>query len=96
MKFNELDIITLTHDIPEHDLNKGDIGAIVFDYGTEDSYEIEFVDPSGETKALLQLTPSDIQRFENSTTVVWIDRQQPSYTENNSKAKTEEFYQQYI
>jgi hypothetical protein len=29
MRFKELDTVVLTHDVPEHGLKEGDIGAIV-------------------------------------------------------------------
>jgi hypothetical protein len=32
MKFNELDVIVLDRDLPEHGLRKGDLGAVVHAY----------------------------------------------------------------
>jgi hypothetical protein len=37
----ELETVALTHDIPEHSLKEGDIGAVVHCYEHDDTYEIE-------------------------------------------------------
>ncbi len=60
MKFSPLDTVVLVHDVPQHDLRTGDVGAVVevYDDGT---LEIEFVRPSGETQALVTLERSDIR-----------------------------------
>jgi hypothetical protein len=39
----ELDTVVLTHDIPEHSLKKGDVGAVVHCYGDGAAWEAEFV-----------------------------------------------------
>ena len=56
-----LDVVTLTVDMPEHDLHRGEIGAVVECY-PDDIYEVEFVAQNGYTYALVplrgeQLTP---------------------------------------
>jgi hypothetical protein len=60
MTFSPLDTVVLVHDVPQHGLRAGDVGAVVevYDNGT---LEVEFVRPSGETQALLKLTPSDVR-----------------------------------
>ena len=63
--FEELDTIELTHDIKEHDLKEGDIGAIVNVYNDGKAYEVEFVAPTGRTRALLTLMPDDIREYIN-------------------------------
>lgn len=40
--FQELDTIVLTHDIPEHGLKHGDIGAVVHCYKDDTAFEVEF------------------------------------------------------
>lgn len=60
MKFAELDTVVLRHDIPEHGLRTGDVGAVVEVYG-EQGIEVEFVQASGQTKALLTLKSSDVR-----------------------------------
>lgn len=57
----ELDVVTLTHDISEHSLPKGSRGAVVHCYTDEQAFEVEFIDEAGETLALLTLNRADIQ-----------------------------------
>jgi hypothetical protein len=57
----ELDVVTLTHDIPEYGLLKGSRGAIVHCYADKQAFEVEFVAESGETLALLTLEQADIR-----------------------------------
>lgn len=57
----ELDTVVLTHDIEEHDLKQGDVGAVVHCYSDGAAFEVEFVTAEGKTIALLTLTPGDIR-----------------------------------
>lgn len=57
----ELDIVVLTHDIKEHGLTEGDIGAVVHCYGDSNTYEVEFVTAEGKTIAVLTLSSDDIR-----------------------------------
>ena len=50
----------LNRDVPEHDLRKGDLGAIV-EIHEPDAFEIEFVTASGRTAALVTLNARDIR-----------------------------------
>jgi len=66
----ELDTVVLTHDIAEHGLKRGDVGAVVHCYGDLRSeqnvaYEVEFVNDEGTTVALLTLNPDDIRPAQN-------------------------------
>lgn len=54
-----LDIVALTHDIPEAGLRRGDLGAVV-ELLAPDAMEVEFVAGSGRTQALLTLHAEDI------------------------------------
>jgi Domain of unknown function (DUF4926) len=58
--FRLLDTVALMHDISTEGLRMGDRGAIVEIY-SEDAYEVEFIDGSGRTRALLTLTKKDIR-----------------------------------
>ncbi|PSR12782.1 DUF4926 domain-containing protein [filamentous cyanobacterium CCP3] len=58
--FEDLHIVTLTRDIPEHGLPKGSRGAIVHCYTDEQAFEVEFLADSGEALALLTLEADDI------------------------------------
>jgi Domain of unknown function (DUF4926) len=60
MTFAFLDTVVLTRDLPEHSLRAGDLGAVVELYG-DDGVEVEFVQASGQTKALLALRASDLR-----------------------------------
>ncbi len=55
----ELDVVALTCDLPEHGLVKGQIGAVVVDF-PPDHAEVEFVDPDGHTYALLTLPKNQL------------------------------------
>lgn len=57
----ELDSVVLTHDIEEHGLTKGDIGAVVHFYHDRSAYEVEFVAAEGRTIAVITLTSDDIR-----------------------------------
>jgi hypothetical protein len=56
----EHDLVVLKHDILEHGLRAGDVGAVVGRY-EEDGYEIEFVSAAGKTLAVLTLTETDLR-----------------------------------
>lgn len=60
MTFAPLDTVVLNHDIPQHGLRAGDLGAIVEIYADE-ALEVEFVRPSGETQALVILKSTDVR-----------------------------------
>jgi len=55
-----LKVVVLEHDIPEHGLRRGDLGAVVEILGS-DAFSVEFVAASGRTQALLTLNPFDIR-----------------------------------
>jgi hypothetical protein len=70
-KFKELDTVILTRDVKEKNLEKGDVGAVVVVYKNGTSYEVEFVEADGRTKALLTLMPNDINPYLNETPGFW-------------------------
>ena len=57
----ELETVVLTHDVPEHDLKRGDVGAVVHCYTGRDAFEVEFVTAEGRTVAVLTLTEDRIR-----------------------------------
>lgn len=61
-QFEELELVALTRDIPEHDLRVGELGTIVFVYEPT-AFEVEFVEDSGYTKALLTLRSADVRKL---------------------------------
>ena len=62
--FNELDTIVLSHDLKEHSLTRGDVGAVVHVYENGKAYEVEFVTGEGKTIAVVTLTNKDIRPME--------------------------------
>jgi hypothetical protein len=55
-----LDTVVLNVDLPEHGLQRGDLGAVVQVYGPN-AVEVEFVNGAGRTQALLTLEASDVR-----------------------------------
>ena len=65
----ELDLVALLHDLPEHNLHRGDVGtvALVCDPvpGNEsDFYIIEFMNAVGDTLAVLPLRGEELKAVE--------------------------------
>ncbi len=54
-----LDVVALTEDLPQHGLVRGQVGTIVEQYSPE-AFEVEFVDNSGHTYALVTLKSRQI------------------------------------
>lgn len=61
--FNEYDVVRLTRPLPEHRLDAGARGAVLMVFAEQQpaEYEVEFLDPHGDTIALLTL-PEDVLR----------------------------------
>ena len=57
----ELDTVVLKKDLGEHGLERGDVGAVVYRYGTGEALEVEFVTGEGETVAVLSLGAKDVR-----------------------------------
>ena len=64
MTYRELDTVVLTRDLPDHGLQRGDVGAIVHVHAP-DTFEVEFVRASGRTHALLTLAAADVRAAED-------------------------------
>ena len=60
MRYKVLDTVVLNVELPEHGLQRGDIGAVVHVHGPE-ALEVEFVDGGGRTLALVTLKPSQVR-----------------------------------
>jgi hypothetical protein len=56
----ELDTIVLTEDLPEHGLQRGDLGTVVLLHGAE-GYEVEFMTLDGQTLAVASLSPRQVR-----------------------------------
>ncbi len=59
----ELDLIALTESIPEQALMKGDVGTIVAVYASGQGYEVEFATYTGETVAVVTVSPHQIRKI---------------------------------
>lgn len=57
---NELELVALTRDLPEHGLKAGDIGTIVLVHNIP-GYEVEFATVLGETLAVISVEPDDVR-----------------------------------
>lgn len=68
MTYHPLDVVVLTHDLPAHGLQTGDLGAIVELYAP-DAISVEFVTASGHTKALVTLAASDLREVRSDDLV---------------------------
>ena len=51
-KVKLLDVVALTYDLPEHDLQRGQVGTVV-EILAPDAYEVEFADNDGRPYAEL-------------------------------------------
>ncbi len=84
----EIDIVALTEDITvdipggeKEELKTGDAGTIVHVHGQGEAYEVEFLDPDGNTVAVSMVLPSQIRPVvlyevdpdRERTKVVWRD-----------------------
>lgn len=61
-----LDFAVLTHDVANHRLRAGDVGAVVYVYEEQMAYEVEFVTGRGDTVDVLTLTENDIRAVAHS------------------------------
>lgn len=68
MRFKELETVVLDRDLPELNLRRGDLGAVVQVY-EPDSLEVEFVTASGRTQALVTLKSADVRNVEDEDLV---------------------------
>jgi len=53
--FKELESVRLQHGMPEHGLDAGEGGTVVHVHAESDAYDVEFVEETGYTKALVTL-----------------------------------------
>lgn len=54
------DSVALLEDLPEENLWRGQMGAVVEIYNDGEAFEVEFVDTDGKTYGLLALRPEQI------------------------------------
>ncbi len=66
LPINLLDVITLTLDLPEFSLYKGQVGTIVELYAP-DVFEVEFVDLQGKTYAVETINASQVLKLHHQS-----------------------------
>jgi len=74
----ELERVALTTDLPEHGLQRGDVGMVAHVYAQDKGYEVEFVTLNGDFVALVALYPSQIRRIEQDE-IAHVRRVQSAY-----------------
>ncbi len=57
----ELDLVALLTDRPALGLRRGDVGTVVHIYGSNDLYEVEFINANGDTVAVETLNADEIR-----------------------------------
>ena len=60
----ELDTVALLIDRASDGLRQGEVGTVVYVYGKSEAYEVEFVEPTGYTKALITARPNELRLVE--------------------------------
>ena len=57
----ELETVVVNKDIPEHGIERGNIGVIVHTYEDESAVEVEFVSGEGTTLGVITLLSKDVR-----------------------------------
>ena len=60
--FAELDIVQLQKAHPECGLSAGTLGTVVLVHAQGEAYEVEFVQPNGDTQAVLTLPAAEVTK----------------------------------
>ena len=61
MAFHEHAVVVLTADLPEHHLQAGDVGAVVYASEQGDEYLVEFVTVTGQTIAIVPVKGAQLR-----------------------------------
>ena len=61
----DLDTVVLSHDLPDHGLKRGDIGAVVHSYNEGKAFEVEFITGKGQTLAVVTLDSQNVRLMED-------------------------------
>ena len=65
-----LETVIVTENFKQDHVLKGDVGTIVEIYTRPSlAYEVEFVNPNGETRALLTLAPHQVRRLSDDDVI---------------------------
>jgi hypothetical protein len=63
---NELDVVALKRDLPQHGLVTGDPGTVVHRFSNGAAFLVEFVRDDGSTVAVEELTADDVRQLSPS------------------------------
>lgn len=66
----ESDLVALLTDLPTINLSRGDVGTVAHVYKSGARFEIEFVNARGDTIAVETLMASQIQKVDESRTIL--------------------------
>lgn len=58
--FREHDVVTVTVDVPQQGVARGDVGAIVHCYPGRDVYEVDVLNEGGRSKVIATLLGSQL------------------------------------
>ena len=61
MTIREHDLVVLTADIPEENLEQGDVGTIVLVHRADAGFEVEFATLAGETLAVVTVAADAVR-----------------------------------
>ena len=61
MKIKEHDCVVLTKNLPEENLEAGDVGTVVHIHNDGVAYEVEFITLAGDTVAVTTVEASDLR-----------------------------------
>jgi hypothetical protein len=61
MTLREHDLAVLTADIPEQNLEQGDVGTVVLVHGANAGYEVEFATLAGETLTVVTVPAESVR-----------------------------------
>lgn len=63
MKYKLFDRVALAKDLPERNLPSGSVGVVVETYPATDGLEVEFMNETGDTIAVLTLDVTDVRKL---------------------------------
>ncbi|MCY3549756.1 MAG: DUF4926 domain-containing protein [Candidatus Poribacteria bacterium] len=61
MEIRLLDVVVLTQNVPKYNLKRGESGTVVEILTNGEAFEVEFIDSSGYTYALVTLCPNQLR-----------------------------------
>jgi Domain of unknown function (DUF4926) len=69
MLIKEHDSVALSRSLPEHGLQIGNVGAVVFVHRNSEAYEVEFVAGDGKAVRIVTLKQENIRRLQRRSTL---------------------------